>query len=233
MLHKFHCDISILKQVVNEIRAQFETDTDRLAIITPDLYAETVDFLNNYFIPSEPLCISFGVTMSKAFRSKVIRCLQASLSVCLINTTTGQIIGILTIEIVQKSDPPFDPSNISDEQLRECARFNHQKEGDLHIFERFDSDMAVNFFTLVVNPKYRQLGIGSRVFMAAVAMCKGLGIKGIRGEGTSNFSQLIFEKNGFETLFTMPYDNYKTPSGRTIQETSGEHTSSKLYVLKL
>jgi hypothetical protein len=41
--------------------------------------------------------------------------------------------------------------------------------------------------------------------------CKELGLSPvcIKGEGTSNYSQRIFEKFDFETIHTMKYDEYK------------------------
>ena len=221
------------KQIVNKIRVRFETDTDRLAIITPDRYTEACDVMAKYFVPDEPLCISFGVTWCEEFHHQAIDVLRKNLSLCLINKENDEIMGVRLTEVMKRSDPPFNPAESPDQPIRDLLTFAHHKDSEFDVYDRIGSDEAMHFFTLAVHRKYRQLGIGSRLLRAAVAMCKEQGIKGIKGEGSSNFSQRIYEKEGFDTILTVSYEEYKLPSGRTIRETSGEHTCMKLYVMAL
>ena len=76
------------------------------------------------------------------------------------------------------------------------------------------------------------MGLGNRLLAASVGMCQELRFKAIKGEGTSNFSQKVAEKQGFEILATMPYDSYYH-NGRPIREGTGEHTMTKIYGMKL
>jgi hypothetical protein len=44
---------------------------------------------------------------------------------------------------------------------------------------------------------------------AALLFCEGLGLRCLKGECSSIYSQKIYEKLGFETLHTFNYDEYK------------------------
>ena len=50
----------------------------------------------------------------------------------------------------------------------------------------------------------------------------------IRGEGSSNFSQRIYEKLGFETLLEIQYEDYKQ-DGEFVFKNTGEHKPEKVY----
>ena len=67
---------------------------------------------------------------------------------------------------------------------------------------------------------------------AAMAFAKALGFKGVTVEGTSNFSQKIFEKLGFETVLWQVYSDYKYKQ-RYLSERTREHTSMKRYFILL
>jgi hypothetical protein len=49
------------------------------------------------------------------------------------------------------------------------------------------------------------------MFQAGLMFCKEIGFDTvcIKGEGTSNYSQRIYEKFNFETIHTFKYDEYK------------------------
>ena len=51
-------------------------------------------------------------------------------------------------------------------------------------------------------------------------------------DGTSNFSQLIFEKFRAEAIAVLPYDKYKYKD-KCISELTCMHTCSKSMLLKL
>jgi hypothetical protein len=69
---------------------------------------------------------------------------------------------------------------------------------------------------------------------ATLLFCKELGLSPvcIKGEGTSNYSQKIFEKFGFETIHTMKYDEYKI-DGEIVFKNTGDIESTKCYVKQL
>ena len=220
-------------QAIGKIKTKFETEADRLAIITPDRFEEAIGIMRDFFVPDEPLCIAYDVKWSEDYYNMVTDVLKSNMSVCLINKESEEMMGVRLMNVVSKSDKPFDLAGISDVPLRELFSFLIQEANVPDMFERFGSDEAAHFFSLAVHSKYRKLGVGSRLLGGAIAMCRELGAKGIKGEGTSSFSQRIYEKEGFETVLTCPYENYKTPSGQSMRETTGVHSNMKVYLLKL
>ncbi|XP_045165782.2 uncharacterized protein LOC123529497 isoform X2 [Mercenaria mercenaria] len=219
-------------EALEKVKAEFEIDNGRIAIITSDRYAETYDIMGNHFTPDEPLSKAFGVTWNEEFEQSVHKTLVQNVSICMISRDTNEVMGVRVIGLMRKSDPPSDFSSIKYEQLRSLYEFLNHKQYEVNFFERYEVDEAIHFTTLGVHKKFRRMGLGGRLLGAAVAMCRELGFKAIQGEGTSNFSQRIYEKQGFETLITMPYDSYFY-KGQPIINATGEHTMTKIYGLKL
>jgi hypothetical protein len=64
----------------------------------------------------------------------------------------------------------------------------------------------------------------SPVLSAGLMFCKEIGFDTvcIKGEGTSNYSQRIYEKFNFETIHTFKYDEYKI-NGEVVFKNTGEH----------
>ena len=221
-------------QALDKVRAEYETDNSRLAIITPDRYEEICDIMAHHFAPDEPLSRGFGVTWNKEFEASVLENLKCNVSFCMISKDTSEIMGVQVIGIVKSCDTPPDLAlaELQNEEWRSSLNFFTRRDSEVDFFGRFGVGEAVYFFGLAINRKYRRMGLGGRMVAAAVAMSRELGFQVIRTEGTSNYSQRILEKQGFETLLTMPYDSYMY-KGRPIKEGTGEHTMAKIYGLRL
>lgn len=213
---------------MENVKGKFEMENSRLAIITPDLYDETYDIMGNDFTPDEPLCGSFGVKWHEDFKQSTLQNLVQNVSICMISKDTEKIMGIRIIGIMRKTDPPADFSKMGYEPLRGLFTFLTHKDNEVDFFTRYEVDEAIHFFTLGVNKNYRRMGLGTRLLAAAVDLSRELGFKAIKGEGTSNFSQRIYEKQGFETLLKMPYDSYSY-KGQPIINGTGVHTMTKVY----
>ena len=82
--------------------------------------------------------------------------------------------------------------------------------------------------------QYRQHGIASKLMQAALLFCEGLGLSPVclKREGTSIYSQKIYEKFGFETLQTFNYDEYKI-NDEILFKNTGIHKCTKIYVKQL
>lgn len=189
--------------------------------------------MENHFTNDEPLCRAFQVSWSSEFEKRVRSILKENISICMIRKATDEMMGIVLTCSVRKSDPHFNPLQTNDAKLRALRQFFCHKDQEWNFCRRYEIDEAVHLHTLCVHQNYRRRGLGSNLLRATVVMAKELQFKGIKADGTSSFSQRIFEKTGFETLFVMPYESYITPSGKAIQEGSGEHTATKVYGLKL
>jgi len=147
----------------------------------------------------------------------------------MISKDTEEMMGIRISGIMKKTDPP---PNIECENLKSLFTFLTHKDDEINVFERYKVDEAVHFFTLGVKKTYRHMGLGGRLLAAAVAISRELGYKAIKGEGTSNYSQRIYEKQGFDIMLKMPYDSYYY-NGRPLIDSTGVHTMTKVYALKM
>ena len=219
-------------QALGCIKGPYDTETGRLAIVTPDRYEEVFDILANHFLPDEPLSQSFGVVWHEDFKNLTLDVLKDNCSVCMIDKITGKMMGIRLISFMKRTDPPPDFDTMTYEPLKELYTFLNCKNNEVDFFKRYEIEEAFHFYTLGVHKDFRRLGLGSRLLQAGVALGKELGLQAIKGEGTSTFSQQIYEKNDFDILATMPYDQY-TYKGRRLSEGTGEHTMTKVYGLKL
>lgn len=131
-----------------------------------------------------------------------------------ISKETNKIMGVRITGILQRTDPPVDTSKIKDEKFLTAYEFVTQKDEEVDVLNRLGVDEVMNFFGLGVVREFRRKGIATKLLNAAVAFAKELGIKGIKGMGSSCISQKIFEKAGFETAITIPYNSYVTFFGR-------------------
>ena len=94
----------------------------------------------------------------------------------------------------------------------------------------YDVKNAVHFLVLGVHKDYRRRGIGCKVMSAAVQLVKQLelGPVVVTGEGTSTYSQRIYEKLGFETNAEVIYDEYQV-NGELVFKNMGDQKSMRLY----
>ncbi|KAL4225900.1 hypothetical protein ACF0H5_013888 [Mactra antiquata] len=217
---------------LDKVKSEFEVENGRLAIITPDRYAETYDIMGNHFTHDEPLCRSFGVVWEEEHKRDIYEKLICNVSICMISKDSNEIIGVLVNGIMKISDPPMDLSKFNYEPLRSLYIFLTHKDKEVKFFEHFGVDEAIHFFALGVKRQYRRMGLGGKLLAAAVAMSRELGFKVSKIDGVSNFSQRIIEKHGFETLCTLPYDSYLY-NGHPLKDGTGEHTEMKIYGLRL
>lgn len=111
------------------------------------------------------------------------------------------------------------------------------------MFEKYNTQAAMEIFYVGTDPNYRGFRIGQGVVAASLNLARQLGkhesnnkiIPGVAfGVFTSNFSQRIAEILKFEFLETARYSDYKY-GGKTMAERIGdsEHKTAKLGVLRL
>ncbi|XP_052286730.1 arylalkylamine N-acetyltransferase-like 2 [Dreissena polymorpha] len=220
------------QQALDKIRGNFDTENERLEIVTPDRYTEVFEILKHHFVPDEPLCRTFGVQWEQEFQDLATDVLGKNCSLCMIFKLSNEMMGIRLISYMHCADPPSNYDHMKYEELRELLRFLSCKNKEVDFFRRYEVEEAIQFFTLGVNKKFRQRGLGSRLLEAAVALGKELGFKAVKGEATSNFSQRIYQNAKFECILDMLYDEY-TFRGKKLSESTGEHKMTKVFGLKL
>ena len=165
----------------------------------------------------------------EAYTGRLLRRLRENVSIMVVADESNEIMGVFTSAVMRKSHK-IDINSVTDESMRAMFTFASQKEPAFDIFARCGADVIFHLANLSVHNDYRRQGLGFILLESAVDFAKALGFKGITGEGTSNYSQKLFEKLGFETILRLPYSEYKYKQ-RYLSERTGEHTCMKKYFM--
>jgi len=97
-------------------------------------------------------------------------------------------------------------------------------------FQLLNSDCYFSDYGVAVAPEYYGLGLGFHLFSCILPMSKAFDIPGAFTIFTSNFSQAIAEKLGFELCREVPYEEYKDENGSRVFPEEG---TCKCMILKL
>lgn len=220
-----------LLQAFDKIKTGFPVPGGHLELIQEDRYVDVMDIMANQFMPDETICGAFGVVWNQFSEQKISSVLKQNLSIMAVSDDTNEMMGIRTCRIAKKSDVN-DLSHVTYENVKDMWTFLCHKDEEMDLFNRFNLEEMFHFVTLAVHKNYRRRGLGFILLSAGVALAKELGFKAVKGEGTSTFSQRIYEKRGFETILEIPYNQYAYKGGY-LGERTGQHTSTKIYMLLL
>ena len=155
--------------------------------------------------------------------------LKWNISIMVVADDTNEIIGVFLCDVSKKGHG-MDLNSLSDDNMRALFTFEKQKDFDAN--DTVGLSVLFHLGNLAVHRKYRRQGLGFILFDTAVRLAKELGFKAISGEGSSNYSQKLFEKVGFEPVLELPFVQYKY-KGVRLSERTGEHTSFKIYLMPI
>ncbi|WAR19391.1 hypothetical protein MAR_001229 [Mya arenaria] len=223
----------VLEQVVQEISNDLAVPGTHIELASDVRSEQIVNFLAIYFYPDVNIDRAIGLViddwMKNALRSHYVE----NLSLLLIDDATDDVIGTRTIMISHKADYPIT-NIIKNKESKLIFDFLLQKHDEMNVFEHYGVNTVFRFVNLGIRPDYRCRGLASMLMEAGVRFCSKVGPSDacIWGEATSNASQRIYEKCGFETLHTLYYDDYKV-DGEIVFKDMGEDKSTKVYVKKL
>ena len=178
----------------------------------------------------EPWFYALGLKIGP-YTNRQLAQLRQNVSIMAVKDKSSEIIGVFTSDVKMRSEK-VDINSYSDESMREMFKFKAQKEPAVDIFDKCGADEVFHLENLAVHRECRRQGLGFVLLQAAIAFAKAMGFKGILGEGTSNFSQRLFEKLEFETILWLPYSEYKFKQ-RYLSERTGEHTGMKVYFMSV
>jgi ribosomal protein S18 acetylase RimI-like enzyme len=195
---------------------------------------EMVDFLREHFFADETLSKSVGLVMNECRRKLLLERYKDNLSLLLVSDVTKQIIGVRTIKIIEAGGNTLNLDSIEDERIRKVLTFLRHKQSEMDVYKYYGVDIAVNFINLGIHRDFRNRGLGSILMKAAMLYVKDIGLDPvcITGEGTSNYSQKIYEKFGFEVMHCVNYEDYKV-DGEVVFKNTGDNKSCKFYAKKL
>ena len=185
----------------------------------------------NHFIPEEPLCNAFGVTMEENFERIITDLLRENLSVMMVSNTDNRIMGV-EINGVMRSSDISDTDSITYQPLRNLFKFLEHRDDEFDLYNRFGTNEAMHFFSAGVHKDFRRLGVGTRLLKACEGMAKELGFTVLKGEVTSNYTQMLCERRGYDFALEMPYDSYMY-NGEPLSNKTGPHKKALLIAIVL
>ena len=153
------------------------------------------------------------------------------MSLVLVSDNTDEIVAIRVTRISKRVED-FDWNKLQSEGLKKVIGLVHALQIQCNIYEHYNVEEAIEFVSLGVHRDYRKKGIGLKIMRAAIALIKNMELNGVivKGEGSSNYSQRIYEKVGFDTHAEVFYDDHKE-DGEVVFKNMGEHKSTIQYAL--
>ena len=187
--------------------------------------------IKKFYVPDEPMGKSLNLEWDEDMESLVLANLKHNISVALVSSDSGDIIAGQVVTIGSKYNR-FDKSKYHYELGMAFDVPTNHFDSIHNIYDHYKVDEIVHLWQLAVKTEYRQKGIGTKVISAVKEFVRhfGIGPVVLRVEGSSNYSQRIFEKLGFSLLAKVFYSEY-TEHGKVIFANTGEHQSLKLYGL--
>ena len=218
-------------QAIQRVNADEECVVEdfRYEIVLEDRYEECCKHIAEHNFPDEPLCISFGLTMSKELKEIILGTIKQNMSIALISSKTNEIVGLRVIRLAKKENK-FNPDDFRSTAVRNMLHFFEYINKTSDVFQYYDVDEIFEFFGLSVHRDHRRKGIGLRLMKAAIVFLSSMNIGPavMKGSCSSNFSKRIYEKLDFEQLLEIKYDDYKV-DGETVINNTGQHKSVKMY----
>ena len=179
-----------------------------------------------------------GVSWCKLLETYWLEALKLNLSLMLVDEETDEAIAFRTIMHIFKEDKSDRKSEgeepkVSDE-LKILKPFLLYCDKQADFFDHYGVTEAYRFLSLGVTQKYQRRGLATKIFHAAIDMVRNFGFDQIhiKGEGSSNFSKRIYEKEGFDILYEHMYDEWEVDGIKPLLNT-GEHKSLKIYGKKI
>lgn len=223
-----------LLKVVETINDNLELTGMHIELASDKRSKEMVDLLALHFFPDETICKSLGIVIDENMKQVLLARYKDNLSLLLVSDASDEVIGARTIKIETVKEESLNLNAIEDKNIRTAINFLHHKNAEMDVYKYFGVDCAVHFINLVVHKDYRNKGLASVLMKGALQFVRDIGLETvcISGEGTSKYSQRIYEKFGFEILHTVKYEEYKE-DGEVVIKNTGDNKTCKFYVKKL
>ena len=192
-----------------------------------------LDFFKKHFVPDEPMGKRYGYTTGDELLAMHQVALKDGLSIALVSNDNNEIIGGRIIRIADRSEDLVFSGVIS-EPFRKILGVIGDLYKRCNVFDHYQVDEMFYFLGFCVHRDYRRRGIGEKLMRAGLSFVSSLDLGDviIKGEGTSNYSQRVFEKVGFDVLSEVLYADHDT-DGLVITSDLVEHGCARLYGLRI
>ena len=202
-------------------------------LVKKDRYEDVLDFFRDHFLPDEPLGRSLGYTSGVELRGMHRLALEDNLSIALVSRQTNKIIGGRIIRIAVRNEVP-DLSGFMSESFKKGLAIVSELDRRCNVFDHYQVEEVIHFLGFCVHRDFRRQGIGEKLMRAGICFVSNLNLGNvvIKSEGTSKYSQRVFEKVGFDMLAEVVYADCKV-DGKVVTTGIGDHTCEKLYGMRI
>jgi len=229
-----HITAEQMDQALASVNKKYTIDGGHFEIARDKHHEGTLKVFKEDFFMSEPICRSLEMDWTDAMDAYVMDKIKENMSLIAVDDVTGEIMGIRITAMSKKDEEPFDPSMTQDVKTIKAFTFLKYCNEKTDFFNRYGVSEAIEFVAVAVVGKYRKLGLGTKLMAGAVDVFRYLNLENmyVKSIGTSNFSQKIFEKVGFETVWQVAYEDYVV-DGEVVLNNTGVHKTAVAYVIKI
>ena len=207
-----------------------------MVLLTEDRFDEAMNFLKIHYIEDEPCARASGQKFTPDLKRYSFQSgFNCGLTVMMLEPGTNKIIAILVTDIEAKHHKEIlVPDFINDEALKRDIQLENHVSEIADIFQKLGIDEILHFQYLSVHRNYRNQGVASQLLGFCLKMYEYLGISPLYAKVlcTSNYSRKVFEKNGFERVCGLNYNEYYV-DGVLVYPKMQEHTSCTYLVKRI
>lgn len=201
----------------------------KLVLITDEYYDKAIHLWREHFLPHEPLSKAVNLEWSDLVKAYVSGILQQHLSIMFLDEITDEPVAFRLISFTSRNDK-IDLESDTPLNIQDMKQYLDYCDEQAQFFDHYGINEAFRFVALVVADKYKRRGLATQIFHAAIDLVRNFGFPEvcIKGEGSSNYSKKIYDREGFDTLYENVYDTWEVDGRRPFTNT-GEHKSVKIY----
>ncbi|KAK4886860.1 hypothetical protein RN001_003131 [Aquatica leii] len=162
--------------------------------------------------------------------------LKDGLSVMALDAKTGEIAGVALNGISHRGEVEEELKEVNASDNREYRLIFgllHNVNHELNLFETYNVDKIFELRILSVGSKYRGRGLAKELFMRSEIIAEEYGLKIIKVDATSLFTQKICESFGLTTVKSVVYKEYKDENGKLLYNTESPHDYYKVMLKEL
>uniref|UniRef100_A0A7G3B3Q1 N-acetyltransferase domain-containing protein n=1 Tax=Lutzomyia longipalpis TaxID=7200 RepID=A0A7G3B3Q1_LUTLO len=182
----------------------------RIERLSEDRFSEVNDLMANVFIKHEVTCASLELFNDPDFdgRKSWIEVLNKRISLVCFKDGSDEICGFNLLEVLQKDSekPEIEAKSKNLEDIVKVKNFIHAKADT---YNRHGVDKFLHSRGLLIVPKYRGLGLSTKILKARIPLGRALGVKVSGTIFTSDVSQKTAAKAGFVEDFSVLYEDLR------------------------
>ena len=217
-------------------------------IVAPEQFKEAIEFFNDHFLSGEP-SLSSSSRGSNHLQSDVDKMdqmvldfLKHNLSWCAVDADTGKIVGLGVPYSHSLADSPDTPPTSDDYVEMGYSRHFACVMAMLDLMSDYKKTLTsyqeskmLEIFAVGVHSEYRNGGIATEMVRRMLDHAVKVGFTLASVLCTSAYTQMLFEREGFQTLREECYASYVDASTKLalLKNVDKTHPSAKSYIKKL